>query len=137
MTSMSNEEWKGVQEALVTGGLRSCIDGILASRFSESRLLSLSDANRRIIEKVYADDGDGHCITLVPTDDYPWFAGMYEGSEMMLGLEHNGTLYSIVTLSGGGMVAVIEGRGILDNEMGVAFNGFTEAKAYVQGLIEK
>jgi hypothetical protein len=126
---MTDEEWKDVQEALVIGGLRACIDGILARRFCD---VSISEENRQIIEKAY-----DHGITLVTTDDYPWFAGMYENYEVMLGLEHNGTLYSIITLSSGDLVAVIEGRGLLDNEMGVAFHGFVEAKAYVKGLTAK
>jgi hypothetical protein len=135
-TPLSDEEWKAVQEALVVGGLQACINDILASRFRERCPVLISDTNRRIIEQAY-DDGEGNGITLVPTDDCPWFAGMYDGSEMMVGLEHNGTLYSIVTLSGGGLVAVIVGRGLIDNEIGVAFHGFVEAKAYVKGLTAK
>ena len=136
MTSMTDEEWKAVQEALVIGGLRACIDDILLNRFHEPRPVSISDANRRIIEQAY-DDGEGHGITLVATDDRPWFVGVYDGSELMLGLEHDGTLYSIVCLSGGGLVSVVVGQGLLDNEIGIAFNGFVEAKAYVQGLTAK
>jgi hypothetical protein len=133
---MSNEEWKSVQEALVIGGLRACIDDIIASRFQASCLVSISDANRWILDQAY-DDGDGNTITLESTNDSPWFAGMYDDSEVMLGMEHNGTLYSIVSLSGGGMVAVIVGNGLIENEMGVAFHGTAEAKAYVQGLTAK
>lgn len=98
--------------------------------------LVLSDENRRIVTQAY-DDGEGHGITLVPTDDFPWFAGMYEDAELMLGVEHNGTLYSIVYASGGGLVSVIIGRGLLENELGVAFPNVGEAKAYVKGLIAK
>lgn len=132
MTPVTDKEWNRVTEALVTGGLRQCIDDILAARAS----VRVSPRNRRIIEKAW-DDGDGNTLTLVPTDDPPWFAGEYEGTELMLGIEHNGTLYSIVYASGGGLVSVIVGDGILQNEMGVAFHGVQEAKAYVKGLLAK
>jgi hypothetical protein len=46
-------------------------------------------------------------------------------------------LYSIVYASGGGLVSVIVGDGIVTNEMGVAFHGISEAKAYVKGLTSK
>lgn len=95
--------------------------------------LLLSKKNRKIIERAF-DDGEGHGVTLVPTDDYPWFAGVYEGSQLYLGMEHEGTLYSIVHASGGGLCSVIIGRGLLENEMGVALHGIEQAKAYVQGL---
>ena len=133
---MTNEEWAAVQEALVKGGLRECINGLLANRFQHTCPVVISDENRRIIERAY-DDGDGGGVTLVPTSDHPWFSGMYEDSEVMLGLEHNGTLYSITTLSGGGLVAVITGQGLVNNEVGVAFHGVSEAKAYVKGLTAK
>lgn len=136
MTSMTDEEWKGVQEALVVGGLYECINNLLASRFRQPCLVSISDANRWILDQAY-DDGDGNTITLEPTDDGPWFAGVYDGDEVMLGMEHDGTLYSVVSLSGGGLVAVIVGNGLIENEMGVAFHGAAEAKAYVKGLTAK
>lgn len=98
--------------------------------------LVLSERNRWVIERAY-DDGDGGGITLVPTDDPPWFAGMYEDSELYLGMEHEGTLYSIVHLSGGGLCSVIVGRGLLENEIGPAFHGVEDAKAYVKGLTAK
>jgi hypothetical protein len=130
MTQMTEDEWRRVQEALVKGGLRECIDNLLTSR------VPLNIENRRIIERAY-DDGDGNGIDLVPTDDIPWFAGMYEDSEVMQGVEHNGTLYSIVHASGGGVCSVIVGRGLLDNEIGVAFPGVGPAKEYVKGLTAK
>jgi hypothetical protein len=130
VTKMTAEEWRRVQEALVKGGLRECIDNLLTSR------VPLSLRNRRIIEEAY-DDGGGNTIALVPTDDPPWFAGMYEDSEMMQGMEHQGTLYSIVHASGGGVCSVIVGRGLLNNEMGVAFPGVVPAKEYVKGLTAK
>jgi len=134
VTSMTAEEWKAVQEALVVGGLEECINNILSSRFQRTPCpVSVNDENRRIIEKAY-DDGDGHGITLVPTSDCPWFAGVYEDSELMLGMEHGGVLYSIVYASGGGLCSVIVGRGLLNNEEGVVFHGVVEAKAYVKGL---
>lgn len=130
MVSLTEEEWARVQHALVAGGLRECIENILSSRILE---ITLRDQNRRILEQAY-DDGDGSTIDLVPTDDPPWFAGVYGDDEVMLGMEHNGTLYSIVYASGGGLVSVIVGRGLIENEMGVAFHGVDNAKAYVKGL---
>jgi len=131
---VTDEEWNNVQKALVVGGLRACIDDILASHVRDHRLLS--DANRRIIEQAY-DDGDGNSITLVPTDDHPWFAGMWEDHEVMQGVEHDGTLYSVAALGGGGLVSVIVGRGLVENEIGAVFPSIRRAKAYVQGLISK
>lgn len=130
MTRMNEEEWRRVQETLVRGGLRECIDDLLASRSP----VPLTDENRKIIQEAY-DDGDGNTLTLVPTDDPPWFAGMYEGSELMQGMEHDGTLYSIVYASGGGLVSVVVGDGLITNEMGLALHSVSEAKAYVQGLL--
>ena len=132
MTPVTEREWNRVQEALVKGGLRDVLNEILAARYD----ILLSPSNRRIIEQAW-DDGDGNTITLVPTDDPPWFAGMCEDSELMLGMEHEGTLYSIVYASGGGLVSVIAGDGLINNEMGVVFHGMNEAKAYVKGLAAK
>jgi hypothetical protein len=133
MTSLTDEEWKAIQEALVVGGLYECINGILASRFP---VVSISDANRWILEQAY-DDGDGNTLTLAPTDDEPWFQGLYADQQVMLGLEYNGTLYSAGHASGGGLVSVIVGRGVLDNDAGTVFHNVGEAKAYVQGLTAK
>ena len=131
---MTEEEWRRVQEALVKGGLRECIDNLLTSR------PFLSDENRRVLEQAY-DDGDGHTVTLVATGDHPWFAGMYDDSEVMIGMEYEGVLYSLVPLSGGGLVAVVVGHGLVENEveseMGVAFRGVEAAKAYVKDLTAK
>lgn len=133
MTHITDEEWVRVQEALVKGGLRECIDDIVASRCPDGFEPVLSAENRLIIAKAY-DDGDGNTITLVSTDDPPWFAGLYEDQEVMLGLDHRGTLHSIVPLSGGGLVSVIVGRGLIDNDTGIVFQNVGEAKAYVKGL---
>lgn len=130
MTPMSDEEWGRVQEALVKGGLRECIDSLLTSR------PFLSEKNRRIIEQAY-DDGDGNGLSLVPISPHPWFAGMWEDHEVMLGLEHRGVLYSVVHASGGGLVSVIVGDGLINNEIGVAFQGVEAAKAYVEGMTAK
>jgi hypothetical protein len=127
---MTEEEWQRVMEALVKGGLRECIDDLLASR------PYVSEKNRHIIDQAY-DDGEGHSVTLVPTDDHPWFAGMYDGQEVYLGMEHRGRLYSVVSLSGGGLSAVIEGDGLITNEIGMAFQNIDAAKEYVEGLTAK
>lgn len=96
----------------------------------------VSPENRRIIESAF-DDGDGHTITLRPVDDHPWFVGAWEDQHLYLGMEHEGVLYSIVSLSGSGSVAVIIGDGLVQNEVGVAFPNEAEAKAYVKGLTAK
>jgi hypothetical protein len=135
VTSLTDEDWDNVQEALVRGGLRACLDNILRAHRHPCHVI-VSDRNRRIIEQAY-DDGGGGGITLVPTNDCPWFAGMYGDSEQMLGREHDGTLFSITHLSGGGLVAVIVGDGIAVNDPGVVFRNVAEAKAYVKGLTAK
>lgn len=132
MTPVTDREWATVQEALVKGGLRDCINDIITSRLN----VQLSNDNRRILEQAY-DDGDGHTIDLVTTDEYPWFIGVWGGCELMHGVEHAGRLYCIVHASGGGQVSVLVGRAILDNEFGVAFPNIDEAKAYVKGLTAK
>lgn len=130
MTQITDGEWARIQEALVKGGLRECIEDILSTR------PSLRAENLRIIDKAY-DDGSGHNITLARTDDPPWFVGMYDDHEVMLGCEINGVLYSIVHLSGGGLVSVIIGEGLVENEAGEVFHNVGEAKAYVKGLTSR
>ena len=95
--------------------------------------LHLNGKNRVLLESAW-DDGDGNTLTFEPDEDWPWFRGMYDDSELMLGMEHEGTLYSIVYASGGGLVSVITGDGLINNEVGVVFRGVAEAKAYVKGL---
>lgn len=132
MRPVTEHEWGLVSEALVKGGLRGVINQIIAVRED----VYLSRDNRRIIEQAY-DAGDGNVLDIVATKDYPWFAGMYEDEEVMLGLEYQGTLYSITHASGNGLVSVIVGRGLLENDMGVAFHDVDAAKAYVRGLTAK
>lgn len=129
---ITDVEWGRVMAALVQGGLRECIDEIIVSR----GFVPISMENRRIIEKAY-DDGDDNTVDLVLTDDPPWFAGMWGDHEVMLGVEHDGVLYSVVHASGGGLRSVIVGRGLLDNEVGAVFRSVAEAKAYVKGLTAK
>lgn len=95
----------------------------------------LSDKNRRILEQAY-DAGDGVEVILIPGED-GWFSGEYDNYEVFQALEHQGTLYSIVHASGGGLVSVIVGRDLIDNEIGITFHGIPEAKAYVRGLTTK
>jgi hypothetical protein len=130
MTPMTEEEWQRVQEALVKGGLRECVDSLLARR------PYLSIGNRKIIEQAY-DDGDGNNIRLVVTDRFPWFLGMWEDSVVYRGLECRGTLYSIVMLNGDDRCTVIIGDGLVTNEIGVAFQSVDAATAYVEGITAK
>lgn len=118
----------------VRGEFYPCKPDIFLETYYETMVLS--DANRKIIEEAY-DDGDGNTVTLSPSDDPPWFVGTYQDWEIYLGMEHQGVLYSIVHASGGGSCAVITGRGLLDNELGITFLGVDEAKAYVKGLTAK
>lgn len=132
MTPVTEQEWESVLNTLVRGGLRECIDEIVASRGS----VPISMTNRRIIEQAY-DDGDDNTVDLVLTDDPPWFVGLWSDQEVMFGVEHDGTLYSVVHASGGGLVSVIVGRDLIDNEVGVVFRSVGEAKAYIKGLTAK
>ena len=96
--------------------------------------LGISDANRMLIYRAY-DDGDGNTVTLEPTGEPEgWFVGTHEGEPVMEGVEVDGRLYSVVPQSGGGLVAVLVGRQIVNNEIGAVFTSTAEARAYVQGL---
>ncbi len=130
MTPMTEEEWQRVTEALVKGGLRECINDLLARR------PYLSIGNRKIIEQAY-DDGDGNLLDLVMSDDFPWFLGLWDNSVVYRGLEHRGILYSVVMLNGGDLCTVIIGDGLITNEIGVAFDNVAAAKAYVEGITAK
>jgi len=121
----------------VQGEFYPCKPDIFEQTYEEVHPpLLLSGWNRRMIEEAF-DDGDGNILDLVANDDAPWFNGEYDGSVVMEGAEHNGTLYSIVHASGGGLVSVIVGKGLVENDAGVVFHSVSEAKAYVQGLIAK
>lgn len=134
VTDLTDAEWVRIEQSLVRGGLRGCINDIIAKRCEPP--VTLNERNRRIIDEAY-DPGDGTTLTLVHTEDPPWFAGMWEDQEVMMGLEHEGTLFSIVYASGGGLVAVVVGQGLVTNEVGRVFNNVSEAKAYVEGLTAK
>lgn len=94
------------------------------------------DENRAILERAW-DDGDKTVVLLAHPNDATWFVGMWDNLEICEGVEHGGTLYTIVYLSGGGLVSVILGGGLLDNDAGVTFSSVPEAKAYIQGLTAK
>lgn len=95
--------------------------------------VNISDVNRHLIYKAY-DNGDGDTITLKSTGDGDWFVGTWEDYSVMEGIEVDGILYSVIPQSGGGLVAVLVGRQIVENEIGVIFHSTAEARAYVQGL---
>lgn len=97
--------------------------------------INLRDVNRLLIYRAY-DDGDGNTVSLEPNGD-GWFVGKWDGDPVMEGVEVNGTLYSICPQSGGGQVAVLVGRQIVENEIGITFSSTEDAKAYVQGLTTK
>ena len=126
---ITDREWESVQRALVAGGLRECIEEIVLAH-----TVQISDANRQIIEEAY-DDGVGSTVTFAPPEDPPWFVVTQDGLGAMIGIEHRGTLYSVVPLSGGGLVAVMVGHELIDNEVDIIFNCVADAKAYVQGLM--
>lgn len=97
--------------------------------------LGISDANRMLLYRAY-DDGEGNTINLKPDGD-GWFLGLWSDDPVMEGTEIDGTLYSIVPMSGNGIVSVLVGRQIVDNHVGPVFTTSAEARAYVQGLTAK
>jgi hypothetical protein len=130
MTSMTEAEWTSVQNALCVGGLRECIDGLLATRVP----VRIHPRNRRIMEEAF-DDGD-KTVILVASSEPPWsFLGMFEDCHVCDGLEHDGVLYVAVPQSGGGLVSVFVGEELRENNAGVTFLNMGEAKAYIQGRI--
>lgn len=122
----------------VQGEFYPCKPGIFEQTYdaSDASPVLLSDKNRQIIEQAY-DDGDGNGITLVATDDPPWFVGIHGDFDVCDGMEHDGVLYVITPLSGGGLVSVIVGEGLIENDGGTSFHSVPEAKAYIQGLVAK
>lgn len=118
----------------VQGEFYPCKPGIFEQTYEMP--LYLNGKNRVLLESAW-DDGDGNTITIEPTEDWPWFRGTYDGHEVMLGMEHDGTIYSIVYASGGGLVSVIVGNGLINNEVGVVFRNVGEAKAYVKGITSR
>lgn len=130
MTRMTEDEWREVREALCTGGLRTTIDNLLTRRVP----VEIHPVNLRLMERAW-DDGNGNTVRLIAGEEPPWFIGVYEDSEVCEGLEHRERLYVAVYQSGGGLVSVIEGEGLVTNDGGVTFRNINEAKAYIQGRI--
>lgn len=138
-SDMTPEEWRGVQETLLRGGLQAYINNLLANRAHSDRPRGVSvvnSTNLKIIEQAF-DDGDGGQIEIVSTDEPQWFEVTYEKSQVMLGMQRRGVLYAIVHLSGGAKVQVLVGRDLLNNVVGTIFDTVAEAKAYVKGLTAK
>ncbi len=119
----------------VRGEFYPCKPDIFALTYERVSLapVVISDANRAIMEQAW-DDGD-NTVRLEPGENAPWFVGMHEDFEVCEGLEHDGVLYVAVHQSGGGLVSVIEGEGLISNDAGVTFHSMAEAKAYIQGRI--
>lgn len=134
MTSMTEAEWRSVQTALCAGGLRECIDNLLASRVVPLTPVFINSDNYHLMQQAW-DDGNGTTVRLMPAEDAPWFVGVYDDFEVCEGLEHEGVLYLAVYQSGGGLVSVIVGEGIVENDAGTSFRNLGEAKAYIQGRI--
>lgn len=130
MSRMTEEEWAEVQRALCVGELRATIDNLIASRVP----VKIHPNNLRLMEQAW-DDGTGSTVRLIAGEDAPWFIGLYEDSEVCEGLEHREVLYVAVYQSGGGLVSVIVGEGLVSNEAGTTFKNMGEAKAYIQGRI--
>ncbi len=129
MTSMTEEEWKDVQAALVLGGLEATINGLLATRVP----VKIHPRNRRIMEEAW-DDGD-KTVTLVASEP-PWsFVGKFEDYDVCVGLEHDGVLYVAAPQSGGALVSVFVGEELRDNNASITFRSMGEAEAYIQGRI--
>jgi hypothetical protein len=96
--------------------------------------VQVSEENRRILYEAY-DAGDGDTICLREDRD-GFFGGYWQGEKIMEGIEIDGVLYAIVPASDR-TVAVIQGEGLMGNDLGVAFGNAAEAKAYIQGLMAK
>lgn len=134
MTRMTEQEWAGVQETLVRGGLRDYIDSILSAHATDVPVpVPVGSANRQILEAAW-DDGE-RTLTLEVHEDPQWFIGRWDGDYVCEGIQHDGILYTMVPQSGGGLVSVIVGRGLVENDAGTIFHSMAEAKAYIQGRI--
>lgn len=138
MTEMTEEEWASVERALCGGGLRDCIERILSNRIPgiAPTTVQIRDENRRIMEEAW-DDGSSTLVLFANAEEPPWFVGIHEGFEVCEGVERGGVIYTIVHQSGGGLVSVIVGSGLVENDAGVTFRNVNEAKAYIQGLTAK
>jgi hypothetical protein len=135
VTTLTEEEWQGLQATLVRGGLREYVEGLVAKRL-EADCVPISDANRAILYRAY-DDGNGGNITLATSDVEGYFVGLWEDVEIMEGTEVDGVLYSVCPQSGGGLVTVLVGEQITDNDLGPMFHSNAEARAYILGLTEQ
>lgn len=98
--------------------------------------LILSSENYEIIRDAF-EDGCGQGLTLEATLDPPWFKGTYEDSTLYYGMEHEGTLYSIVRVDNNGSQTVLVGGNLGTNEVAPVFAGVDEAKTYVRNLVSK
>lgn len=136
MTTLTEEEWEGLQATLVRGGLKEYVEELVRKRLEPECCVSISDANRAILYAAY-DDGDGRNITLVTSDIEGYFVGVWEDHEVMEGTEIDGTLYSVCPQSGGGLVTVLIGDQISSNDVGPIFHSNAEARAYIRGLTEQ
>lgn len=96
---------------------------------------ALDSAHRRLIEEAY-DDQDGNTVTLRPIGD-GWFEGVYKGDRVMTCTAPGNVLYCLVPQSGNGEVAVLTGRQLAENDLGVVFLTEAEARAYIKGLVAK
>lgn len=130
-----------IEEAVQVAALCVCLCEHLLSKgrstvsvqSQDPKPFQIRDMNRALLYRAY-DDGDGNTLTLEDGHDAGWFVGTYDGQRVMEGVEVDGMLYSICAQSGGGQVAVLVGRELIDNEIGVTFHSSAEARAYVLGL---
>lgn len=140
MSEMTEEEWVEVQEALVRGGIRECINSIIHRRagFDEpdEMIIRINNVNRMLLYRAY-DDGSGGTVVIVPSQVNGYFEGHYDGEYVMEGTEVNGTLFCICPQSGGGTVSVLVATEIVDNAAGTPFDSIPEARAYIRGLTAK
>lgn len=132
MTNLTEEEWLGLQATLVQGGLREYVEDLVKKRL-EADCVPISDANRAILYRAY-DDGNGGNIALLASTVEGYFVGMWEDHEVMEGTEIDGVLYSVCPQSGGGLVTVLVGDEIVNNDIGPMFHSNAEARAYILGL---
>lgn len=117
MTTITDQEWWTVQEALVKGGLRFAIDDIVTARETPP---GISRENRLMLAEAF--QGREGRFTLTTGDHY--FAGFYDGELVVEGVEYNGVLHTIAHL--GDHVELIIGDEIRRGR-GVHFKSVREA----------
>lgn len=131
MSDMTEEEWEGVAKALVSGGLRDYINGMLRKRTEDILPRLISRDNLRLLRQAFDP-----LLRIEESDIDGYFVGVVDDGEVVEvveGTEIDGVLYCICPLSGGGLVSVTVGDELIRNS-GETFRIRAEARAYIKGL---